>query len=64
MFLLVPAYLGCTAAYPGCTGQNPESLKMVVCVCVCVCVRACVRACSLKKNKDIDQQMCSILWYV
>jgi len=29
MFLLVPAHLGCR-------GQNPESRKMVVCVCVCV----------------------------
>jgi len=38
MFLLVPAHLGCTR-------QNPESHKMVVCVCVCVCVRACVREC-------------------
>jgi len=25
---------------PGCAGQNPESRKMVVCVCVCVwCVK-------------------------
>jgi len=38
MFLLVPAHLICP-------GENPESCKMVVCVCVCVCVRACVRAC-------------------
>jgi len=28
MFLLVPAHLGCP-------GQNPESCKMVVCMCVC-----------------------------
>jgi len=31
MFLLVPAY-------PGCLGQNPESHKVVVCLCVCVSV--------------------------
>jgi len=30
MFLLVPAH-------PGCPRQNPESRKMVVCVCMCVC---------------------------
>jgi len=35
MFLLVPAH-------PGCPGQNPKSLRTVV--CVCVCVRACVHA--------------------
>jgi len=29
MFLLVPAH-------SGCPGQNPESCKLVVCVCVCV----------------------------
>jgi len=29
MFLLVPTH-------PGCAGQNPQSHKMVVCVCVCV----------------------------
>jgi len=29
MFLLVPAH-------PGCSGQNPESRKMVVCMCVYV----------------------------
>jgi len=41
VFLLVPAHLGCP-------GQNPESRKMVVCVCACVhgCVHACMRACS------------------
>ena len=30
-FFLVPAHLGCP-------GQNPESHKMVVCVCVCVVI--------------------------
>jgi len=25
-------------AHPSCSGQNPESCKMIVCVCVCVCV--------------------------
>jgi len=29
MFLLVPAH-------PGCPGQNPQSRKMVVCVCVVI----------------------------
>jgi len=35
MFLLVLANLGCPE-------QNPESHKMVVCMCVCACMRAYV----------------------
>ena len=46
MFLLVPAYLGCTGP------KAVKRLSVCVCVCVCVCVRVRVRVCCLQVTPE------------